>query len=324
MTSDQSRTTATPDILITIAVCTHNREQALATTLQNFVETIGPVPTDVEVLIVDNASTDQTQAVIDRFRVPLSLRSLYEETPGLSFARNRALKDASGAWILWTDDDVDVSAGWLDAYRAAISCFPDADLFGGPILPRFEAEPDPSITEFIRIYGQIFSLTDIGPTAAPISLERTPYGANMMMRSAALGGVEFDTRLGVAGKDRMIGEETVLLEYLLAVRGGSGFWIPGAIVHHRLPAERLTRAFVRRWAIGAGKSRMRMGSVDNQPASKRSLAGQLRRGVRDFFVGGWGAMTAKGDRRVHRQFQQWSGQGQIAEVCRTILRPVRG
>ena len=68
-----------------------------------------------EVLVVNNASTDETATVIEQAvreaRVPL--RDVFEERPGVSFARNRGIQEARTPWIAFFDDDQVADARWL-------------------------------------------------------------------------------------------------------------------------------------------------------------------------------------------------------------------
>jgi hypothetical protein len=287
---------------------------------------LASAPSDVEVLVVDNASTDRTRSVVDQFRAALPIRYFFEPTSGVSRARNHALRVARGTWILWTDDDVDVGLGWLDAYRLAIDQFPEAVLFGGAVYPRLAIQPSLRIMRFLSLYPQMFALIDPGPGAVKVAMSRTPHGANMMVRAAALGGMTFDVRLGVSGQRRLLGEETILLESLLARPGGTGYWVAGAGVHHRLPAERLTTAFVRRWAIGAGHSRVIMGRpadlAHRLPA--RLWVHQVRQALRNLLLGGLGSAFTLGDRRIRSQIRWWSSRGQLAQLWYQALRKSDG
>ena len=103
------------------------------------------------VQIVQNNDTDIT-AILRHYQIDMSalakdmttaldrlpLTIVREARQGLSHARNAAVQQCSGEYILWTDDDVRVDRGWLSAYVRAIDAFPQASLFGGPITPRFE------------------------------------------------------------------------------------------------------------------------------------------------------------------------------------------
>ena len=93
-------------MLITIAICTYNRADSLSRTLQSLAAMRLPPRVDWEVVVVNNNSTDHTDAVIASFsgsRLPI--RREFEPRRGLSRARNRAVDTADGDYILWTDDD---------------------------------------------------------------------------------------------------------------------------------------------------------------------------------------------------------------------------
>lgn len=79
-----------------------------------------------ELLVVDNNSTDDTAAVVDRFRDRLPIRGVFEPEPGLSHARNRGLAHARGAHLAFIDNDVLVEPDWLVELAAAISSDPRA------------------------------------------------------------------------------------------------------------------------------------------------------------------------------------------------------
>ena len=118
---------------ITVAICTWNRSPSLRQTLDGFTGIAAPAATKWELLVVNNNCTDGTDEVIRAFEDRLPVRRAFEPRPGLSHARNRAIAEATGDYILWTDDDVTVCRDWLVAYADAFRRWPDAALFGGPI-----------------------------------------------------------------------------------------------------------------------------------------------------------------------------------------------
>src|SRR5690349_5184620 len=123
---------------VTIAICTRNRAASLRRMLNSLTLVEFPGGTQCEVVVVDNGSTDDTASIIESFAGALPIRHDVEPAPGVSFARNRAVGMARGKFIVWTDDDVVVDRQWLSAYVAAFGRWPEADLFGGKILPVFE------------------------------------------------------------------------------------------------------------------------------------------------------------------------------------------
>ena len=127
---------------VSVCICTYNRSQSLQRTLNSFASQIDINLGPVEVLIVDNNCTDDTPKVVEAFRERLPIRRVTESRQGLAHARNRAVADFRGDVLLFTDDDVRLGPGWLAAYQDAIRRFPDADYFGGRILPDWgQAKP---------------------------------------------------------------------------------------------------------------------------------------------------------------------------------------
>lgn len=99
---------------VSVIVCTRDRAASLRETLASIQAVEVPEDWAVEVLVVDNGSTDETQQVVDQARSgPLPIRSVMESRPGVARARNRALGEAAGEILVFTDDDVRVPSVWL-------------------------------------------------------------------------------------------------------------------------------------------------------------------------------------------------------------------
>src|SRR5947207_1258016 len=122
-------------MLITVAICTFNRAESLRRTLDSLVGMRLPEKLDWEVVVVNNNCTDSTDEVISVFAERLPIRRTFEPQQGHTMARNRAVKEARGEYIVWTDDDVIVAREWLAAYAEAFHQWPEAAVFGGPIIP---------------------------------------------------------------------------------------------------------------------------------------------------------------------------------------------
>lgn len=127
---------------LTVAVCTRDRAESLRRCLDS-VAAVLRSPGDVEILVVDNApSDDRTGALVTGLP---GVRYVREPRPGLDFARNRALREATGEVIAYLDDDVEVDHGWLNGLREAWSTHPDAAAVTGQVLP-FELRTDAQVT----------------------------------------------------------------------------------------------------------------------------------------------------------------------------------
>ena len=88
--------------LVSVVVPTRNRSRLLAVTLRGVLRQTG---VDLEVIVVDEASTDDTPALLAGLGDP-RVRTVRHETPrGVSTARNRGAAEAHGDWVAFTDDD---------------------------------------------------------------------------------------------------------------------------------------------------------------------------------------------------------------------------
>ena len=87
---------------VSVVVPTHNRCELLTVTLRSVLR---QRDVDLEVIVVDEASTDETAAILAGLGDP-RVRTVRHETPrGVSTARNRGTAEARGDWVAFTDDD---------------------------------------------------------------------------------------------------------------------------------------------------------------------------------------------------------------------------
>ena len=82
---------------ISIVLCTYNRADMLEDSLRSWHQ-VEQGNSQVEFIVVDNASTDSTRSVVEKFvaAFPGKLRYEYEKQAGLSFARNRGIDSGNG------------------------------------------------------------------------------------------------------------------------------------------------------------------------------------------------------------------------------------
>lgn len=240
---------------VTIAICTWNRSASLRRSLQRMKDLVIPDGLAWEVLVVNNACSDDTDAVIAEFGAMLPVRRAWEPKPGLANARNRAVQDASGDFLIWTDDDVLVDPDWLSAYCRAFERWPTASVFGGPIEPLFEDGPPRWIPPVMDQIGAAFGMQTFGSEPVrltPATAKMGPFGGNMAMRREDLLRFPFDPALGVRHSRYSIGEESAVIGAMLEA-GRDGWWTPDARVQHRVPPQQQTLAHIRRWMVSAGR-----------------------------------------------------------------------
>ena len=118
---------------VTLAVCTHGRPERLARCLRSLQALRLPPGAEApDVLVVDNAPPDERTREV---AVGAGVRYVREPVPGLDFARNRAVREATGDWLAFLDDDVVADPGWLAGLHGAVAAHPDAAAVTGLVLP---------------------------------------------------------------------------------------------------------------------------------------------------------------------------------------------
>lgn len=99
---------------VSIIVCTRNRSDMVGRTIESILNVDLDPNQVVELIVVDNGSTDQTADLIKAYvDTPFPVRYIYEQIPGHSRALNRAIRESDADVLLFTDDDVEVPSNWL-------------------------------------------------------------------------------------------------------------------------------------------------------------------------------------------------------------------
>ena len=238
---------------ISILVSTFNRAALLRETLERL-EQQHFEPGD-ELIVVNNASTDNTEDVIKAAaaRFPVPLRHLHEPVAGKSWALNRAIIAAAGEILALTDDDVLVADDWLQTLRQIFED-PAIGLVGGRVDPRWE-RPAPA---WLRVDDGGY----YNGMSAPLALlhygeaqdlgDRSAVGANMGVRRAIVQQVGgFATHLGRRAGTLLCGEDHDLCARVSA----AGFrceYRPELRVRHWVPGARLTLRYFIRWFFWSG------------------------------------------------------------------------
>jgi glucosyl-dolichyl phosphate glucuronosyltransferase len=273
-------------VKLTIAIPTHNRSALVRETLASIASLAIPADVEADCIVIDNASTDDTAAVVDDFARArsLSMRRVLEPRQGSSFARNRAVDETSSEFIFFIDDDAVAERDWaaqlLDDMRGR-----DLDAACGMVLPRWSSPPPkwlgPSLWVKLAVHDQ--RVVESAPTSSAERLDNY-FSANVGFRRSTFARFgKFREDLGVVGGNPISGEDTELFARILAGGGTMGF-VPRAIVHHLIPAERMTLAYLRRKSFAFG-----MGTAFAGLQNHNRLDKLLRNGIR------MAAATMRGD-----------------------------
>lgn len=239
-------------MMISVLIATRDRAPLLAATLDALAVQQWPGP--YEVLVVDNGSKDATRSVVETAAARSTAPVLYrhEPRPGKSHALNTAVLHAHGDLLVLTDDDVLPGPNWLAAYAHAFEN-PTLDFAAGRILPLWEAQPPRWMSP--ALYG-VLAIPDGGTVRLPLGKRLNdhimPIGANMAIRRQVIDRVGgWNPDLGKLLNTLRTGEDH---EFALKMTKANlrGMYEPDAWVRHRVPADRLTRAYFRRWFFDNG------------------------------------------------------------------------
>jgi len=188
-----------------------------------------------------------------------------EDRRGPSFARNHAVRMAlreNPDFIAMLDDDEYPSPGWLRALLA-VQARTQADVVGGPVLPRFSEVPPRWVVEG-RFFEKGTGIADESPCLLSSS-------ANFFARAHC-----FSALLPAPFPEYGYGSGSDTLFFLrLAGRGFAMAWAAHAVVFEHVPPERVSLDWLRRRAVWQGQARLR-----SQRTFKKGLLHGLDRGAR--------------------------------------------
>lgn len=287
------RLRARMSLRVSFVICCHNSAKRLPETLRHLAAQKSRPGMEWEVVVVDNASTDDTAAVAERewARADVSLRVVREPKPGLSHARICGARGAQYEVISYVDDDNWVCADWLNTVVDVFSNDASIGVAGGVSEAVFETPPPAwfeGIQGFFAVGKQHSATGDVTHTSGSIL-----WGAGLTIRREALlrlfdRGFEFYTT-GRKGAALSAGEDT---ELCFALReAGWKLWYDERLqLKHYMTAGRLTWSYALRLFRAMGQasallelyqSALMRGHFGMQPAWKRTWIFQFLKALKN-------------------------------------------
>jgi glycosyltransferase involved in cell wall biosynthesis/GT2 family glycosyltransferase len=227
-------------IKVSVVICTYNRAELLTESIKSIAAQDYPASA-FEIIVVDNNSTDGTSEITESLAASstVSIRYVFEERQGLSFARNTGIHTAHGEIVAFIDDDIDADRGWLAAIVGAFTD-PSIACAGGPIRPIWAGARPEWLTKDLESYLTI-SEFDSARKAGEFIWPETPWGANISFRKSAFATVGlFPANLGRNGSCLLSGEEVNLCKRIFDAGQRIAF-APEAVIHHKIAPERTTQ-----------------------------------------------------------------------------------
>ena len=233
--------------VLSIVLCTYNNCDSLGLTLKQLQQQVIKDSTLVELLIIDNNSTDLTADTAAGFLTsPISTRYIFEATQGLSHARNTGVKHALGQYILFTDDDANIPIHWAQSYLDVVQTHTPVCAYSKIAVIWDQPKP----WWYISAYRSYFVELDYGDHLIDVhDIHHEFFGKNFcVLKSELLEQGGFDPKLGRMGSKLVAGEETMIYRKIVNANKKI-IYFPDAGVGHRLKAKEYTEEHIHKLFI---------------------------------------------------------------------------
>jgi predicted dehydrogenase/glycosyltransferase involved in cell wall biosynthesis len=265
---------------ITLIICTYNNCDSLRRTLASLTRLAVPSGALLEVVVVDNNSSDNTCQVAEDFVERLPLRYIFEPEQGLAYARRRGVRESSSELIGFVDDDCVLAPDWIE--QAVLFCekHPWAGAVGGRVRPVYEIPPP----DFL-LRHPCMSAQDLGdfPQQMPSTGLTNLVGAGLLLRRSSLeatGWIERHFLVDHRGNSLSTAGDT---EMVLRIRAaGYELWYnPAMRLDHCIPRSRISLSYVCRNFRGWGQASAIAIAMGNWQAPSRW--NEITSGLGDLF-----------------------------------------
>ncbi len=253
----QEKTHEYDPVRLSVIIPTFNRAEFLSQTIVSVLgQTISP--SEYEIIVVDNNSTDNTKSVIENLNRKHGnrIRYIFEPESGLVYGRHTGAREAKGEILVFTDDDIIAPEGWIAAIKESFSDV-GVSLVGGKNIPRYDAPPPEWIDAFwskneLGVWNIYISLLDLGEKQIEIPANFV-FGCNFSIRKDVLykcGGFHPD----VVPREliRYLGDGEYGLALAFMKKGYKAVYNPAASIEHLVPKGRMTVEYFCRRAFGEG------------------------------------------------------------------------
>lgn len=231
---------------ISVIICTYNRANLLPDVLDSLEKTKIPNDTIIDLVIVDNASIDNTFQTITEYEKisKFKITPLKEFQRGKTFALNTAIRRAQGNVLAFVDDDHIVSPVYFQEISSALKNYPDFNLFCGRIKPNWDGT-EPAWVHDDTIYPiRPYPIPnfDMGDKVVEIKLDKRmfiPGAGNLVIKKRVFKNIGlFSENFGPKGHNLRGGEDLEFIRRALQ-QGERLVYIPEVLQYHQVDKKNL-------------------------------------------------------------------------------------
>ncbi len=238
---------------ISVVICCYNSEPRIQATLKHLALQDITGKFECEIIVVNNASTDETEAVVNQVWYecgnPYPLKIIFEENPGLAFARKCGVKEAKFSYGVFCDDDNWLAADYLSRVFEIFETKGKVGIVGGCSTPVFNSVGPAWFYTNCKIYAVGIQANQTGD----ITYRGYIWGAGMGFRTWLLQEIfesGFDPLVSDRKKDALTsgGDGEISSWFIFA---GYRLWYDQALVfQHYIPETRLTYSYYEKLVAG--------------------------------------------------------------------------
>lgn len=236
---------------ISVIMCTHNRAFLLPDVLNSLEKTEPPENTEIELVIVDNACSDNTFQTIEEYAQNSKFKTipLKEPKKGKTFALNTAINIAKGNLLAFVDDDHLISPGYFKAIHSALENYPDFNLFCGRIMPNWDGTEPAWVHDDINYPIRPFPIPNfnMGDHVLEVQLDKgmfIPGAGNLVIKESVFEDIGlFSEGFGPKGHNLRGGEDLEFVRRALK-QGERLIYIPEILQYHQVDKKKLTLNYV--------------------------------------------------------------------------------
>lgn len=235
---------------ISIIIPTYNRADSLDITIKSFIEQNFPKE-DLELIIVDNNSSDNTKQVIYEWikKSDININYLFEARQGVHYARNTASLVAKGELLYFTDDDMLADPNLL---KELVKVFENSEnnigSATGKVLPKWEILPPKWILKYC--VNGILSLLDLGNETIIKNDDIGVYSCHQAIPKDIFlksGGFNPENTAGI-----WIGDGETGLNIKIKNLGYKFAYCGKSVIYHMIPPQRLTQKYLNKRYFNQG------------------------------------------------------------------------